>query len=86
MLLIEADKRDTKWGVRLAYSPDETFHVPANLFILGLMNTADRSLAVVDYALRRRFAFRTVAAGFESDKFHDHLAAHGVMRALAKAT
>lgn len=82
MLLIEGDKRDTTWGVRLAYSPDETFHVPGNVYILGLMNTADRSLAVVDYALRRRFAFRTVTAGFESDRFRDHLAARGVSEAM----
>lgn len=82
MLLIEADKRDKKWGVRLAYSPDESFHVPANLYILGLMNTADRSLAVVDYALRRRFAFRTVQSGFESETFATHLAAKGVSNEL----
>lgn len=78
MLLVEGDKRDKRWGVRLAYSPEETFHVPANLFILGLMNTADRSLAVVDYALRRRFAFKTLTARFGSDEFVRHLADRGV--------
>ena len=82
MLLVEGDKRDKKWGVRLAYSPEETFHVPANLYILGLMNTADRSLAVVDYALRRRFAFKTVMAGFESDAFRQQLADRGVSEKL----
>ena len=71
MLLIEPDKRSSKWAVKLAYSekPEETFYVPANLYLLGLMNTADRSLAVVDYALRRRFAFKTLAPGFEADTF-----------------
>ena len=83
MLLIESDKRDKKWGVRLAYSPDEIFHVPSNLYILGLMNTADRSLAVVDYALRRRFAFRTVLPAFSSDSFAKHLTDKGVSGELS---
>ncbi|MGO7822813.1 AAA family ATPase [Rhizobium ruizarguesonis] len=56
MLLIEHDKRDPKWAMPLS-SGKVPFYVPANVHILGLMNTADRSLAVVDYALRRRFAF-----------------------------
>jgi 5-methylcytosine-specific restriction protein B len=60
MLLIESDKRGEEYALPLAYSrPDERpFSVPPNLYILGLMNTADRSLAIVDYALRRRFAFQ----------------------------
>jgi len=45
MLLIEPDKRDPKWQMQLAYG-DEEFYVPENLYLLGLMNTADRSLAV----------------------------------------
>ena len=63
LMLIEADKRDPDWAVRTAYArPDEpAFHVPANLHLVGTMNTADRSLALVDYALRRRFAFSTVS-------------------------
>ena len=80
LMLIEADKRDPAWAVRTAYSrPDEpAFHVPANLHLIGAMNTADRSLALVDYALRRRFAFATVEPAFGSQGFADHLAASGV--------
>ena len=80
MLLIEADKREKSWATRLAYAqPDEPkFYVPENLFILGMMNTADRSLSVVDYALRRRFAFITLRPQFAVQPFKDHLAAAGV--------
>lgn len=59
MMLIEADKRGEKYALKLTYSEDEAdrFYIPPNLYIIGTMNTADRSLAIVDYALRRRFAF-----------------------------
>lgn len=53
-MLIENDKRDEE--IRLLYK-DEPFSVPSNIYIIGMMNTADRSLAILDYALRRRFAF-----------------------------
>jgi hypothetical protein len=70
MMLIEADKRSSEWAVSLAYgTEDERFWVPPNLYIIGTMNTADRSLAMVDYALRRRFAFFDVAPGFGSPNF-----------------
>ncbi len=79
MLLIEADKRGTEWELPLAYSkPNEKFSVPENVFLLGLMNTADRSLAVVDYALRRRFGFFDLVPEFDSEKFGTHLRGNGV--------
>lgn len=53
-MLIENDKRGV--SLQLLYS-DEKFSVPKNIYIIGMMNTADRSLAMLDYALRRRFAF-----------------------------
>ena len=80
MLLIEADKRGPDWAVSLTYSDESAskFHIPANVHILGMMNTADRSLAIVDYALRRRFAFKDVLPGFDSDKFGSLLESKGV--------
>lgn len=59
MMLIEADKRSEKYALKLTYAEDseDRFYVPNNLYLIGTMNTADRSLALVDYALRRRFAF-----------------------------
>ena len=79
MILIEADKRGKRWEIPLAYSEtDEKFFVPENVYLLGLMNTADRSLAVVDYALRRRFGFFDLSPQFESEKFRAHLRGEGV--------
>ena len=66
LMLIEADKRGQE--LRLLYK-NETFTVPPNLHIIGMMNTADRSLAVLDYALRRRFGFFEMTPGFESSGF-----------------
>lgn len=66
LLLIEKDYRGTK--ATLAYS-GEAFSVPENLYIIGMMNTADRSLAMIDYALRRRFSFFEMEPGFSSDGF-----------------
>ena len=66
LMLIEADKRSEAYAVALTYS-DRRFHVPENVFILGMMNTADRSLALVDYALRRRFAFETLEPAYGKD-------------------
>ena len=66
LMLIEKDYRGTK--ATLAYS-GTSFSVPENLYIIGMMNTADRSLALIDYALRRRFSFFEVEPGFNSDGF-----------------
>lgn len=66
LMLIERDYRGTK--VTLAYN-GRPFCVPGNLYIIGMMNTADRSLAMIDYALRRRFSFFEVETGFDSDGF-----------------
>lgn len=65
-MLIENDKRGQ--SLQLLYS-DESFSVPNNLYIIGMMNTADRSLAMLDYALRRRFAFFELSPAFETDGF-----------------
>ena len=67
-MLIEADKRGEKNKIQLLYS-DELFYIPENVHIIGLMNTADRSLAMIDYALRRRFAFFDLQPGFGSEGF-----------------
>ena len=69
LMLIEKDYRANK--ITLAYS-DERFAVPANLYIIGMMNTADRSLAMIDYALRRRFSFYPMKPGFDSDGFKQY--------------
>ena len=66
MMLIESDKRDPRWSVKLTYSDDD-FYIPSNLYIIGTMNTADRSLTMIDYALRRRFAFINLDPAFEND-------------------
>lgn len=67
-MLIENDKRGPKNKLQLLYSR-ELFHVPSNVYLIGMMNTADRSLAMLDYALRRRFAFFDLKPGFDSDGF-----------------
>ena len=68
--LIEADKRG-KRKMELLYSSDN-FSVPKNVYIIGMMNTADRSLAMIDYALRRRFAFFEMKPAFESKGFREY--------------
>lgn len=68
LMLIESDKRGEE--LELAYSNDK-FTVPENLYIIGLMNTADRSLALIDYALRRRFSFIRIEPAFSNEKFRN---------------
>jgi 5-methylcytosine-specific restriction protein B len=87
LMLIEADKRGSKNSVALTYSAseEEQFYVPSNVYILGMMNTADRSLALVDYALRRRFAFVELKPLFGSSAFTKFLIDEGSSPALATA-
>ena len=61
-----ADYRDKK--ATLAYN-GLSFSVPKRVHIIGMMNTADRSLAMIDYALRRRFSFFDMEPGFDSEGF-----------------
>ena len=68
-MLIENDKRGVE--IQLLYS-DEKFSVPDNVYIIGMMNTADRSLARLDYALRRRFAFYEMKPGFNTNGFRKY--------------
>ena len=66
LLLLEADKRGPAHALRLPYAPAEAprFFVPDNLYVIGTLNLADRSLSPLDYALRRRFAFVGLAPQF----------------------
>ena len=76
LMLIETDKRGEKHKLNLVYG-GTAFYIPENLHIIGMMNTADRSLAMIDYALRRRFSFYTMQPAFENvDKngFGDYMA------------
>jgi MoxR-like ATPase len=79
MMLVESDKREKKWGIHLTYQDrtEPKFYVPDNVHLLGLMNTADRSIAMVDYALRRRFAFIDLEPGFATEAFRQHLSGAG---------
>ncbi|MEG1763277.1 MAG: AAA family ATPase, partial [Bacteroidales bacterium] len=79
MMLIEADKRGE--CIKLVYNNEE-FTVPENLYIIGMMNTADRSLAMMDYALRRRFSFYEVEPAFENPKFKQHMLQNGISEVL----
>lgn len=73
LMLIESDKRGEEYSADLIYSGD-SFSVPENLYIIGMMNTADRSLAMIDYALRRRFAFYTMKPAFDDPTFKSQYA------------
>jgi 5-methylcytosine-specific restriction protein B len=86
MMLIEPDKRGEEHAIPLAYSQDadERFYIPENLHFIGMMNTADRSLAMVDYALRRRFRFETLQPEFDSEGFEVFLNKVGAEPELVK--
>ena len=75
LMLIEADKRGPDFALPLIYRNENEphFFVPPNLYLIGLMNLADRSLAMVDYALRRRFVFVTLKPQYESELFRKWL-------------
>ena len=67
-MLIESDKRGSRNKIQPLYA-DQMFYIPDNLYIIGMMNTADRSLAMLDYALRRRFGFFALFPAFSSERF-----------------
>lgn len=77
LLLIEADKRGKAFEIALTYDKNKKFSIPENLYIIGTMNTADRSLALVDYALRRRFVFMEMKPQF-NQKFKNYLREKGI--------
>lgn len=79
MMLIEFDKRHPDFAVPLTYASDseDRFYVPPNVHLIGTMNTADRSLSLVDYALRRRFAFVELDPEFDSPIFKEVLVERG---------
>ena len=64
--MLESDKRSREYALELIYASDneEPMFIPPNLYVIGTMNVADRSLALVDLALRRRFAFIDLEPAF----------------------
>lgn len=76
LTLLEADKRTPDEAMELTYKPpgqkDEVIYLPENLYLIGTMNLADRSLAMVDFALRRRFAFIDLEPAF-GEKWRTHV-------------
>jgi 5-methylcytosine-specific restriction enzyme B len=85
-MLLESDKRKADFAVHLVYRhPGEApFFIPPNVYVIGLMNTADRSLAMVDYALRRRFAFITLQPQYESVIFQQWLLDRAMPQSLVE--
>ena len=76
-MLVEADKRGEEVTPLYKKTPEEKYSIPPNVYLIGTMNIADRSLALVDYALRRRFAFVTLEPKFDSDAFYRWLEKNG---------
>ena len=87
LTLLEADKREESEAIELCY-PDENgnrkVYIPKNLYVIGTMNIADRSLALVDLALRRRFAFATLEPRFEDAWIKWIVRERGVDRGVAE--
>ena len=72
--LIENDKRGPENAVKILYSENDiNFYIPSNLYFVCAMNTADRSLKMVDYALRRRFSFFEFKPEFDKPEFKNFL-------------
>ena len=78
LMLIENEYREET--LQLPYSDLPPFKVPENIYIIGMMNTADRSLAMIDYALRRRFSFfdiepcfKTITNDATDDRFREYI-------------
>jgi 5-methylcytosine-specific restriction endonuclease McrBC GTP-binding regulatory subunit McrB len=80
MLLIESDKRNEQWATKLVYADKDAqpIFISRNVYLLGMMNTADRSLSLVDYALRRRFCFASLEPELDSQGFAEFLRQRGV--------
>ena len=83
-MLLEADKRGPEFAIPLTYASGsgDRFYIPENVSVIGTMNTADRSLSMVDYALRRRFAFIRLEPAFSLPLYQTFLREHGVAPAL----
>jgi 5-methylcytosine-specific restriction protein B len=69
-MMIEKDYRDTT--MQMSYA-DKRLAVPSNVYLIGMMNTADRSLAMIDYALRRRFSFYEMKPAFDNPNFKEEI-------------
>jgi len=85
LMLIEEDKRDSNFKVILSHSNEQKeFYIPSNLYLIGTMNTADRSITHIDYALRRRFSFYHLDPAFDRSKFKEHLQNSNISESLSK--
>lgn len=90
LMLIEADKRSPEHAVELQYRMDNapvedgTFYVPSNVYIIGMMNLADKSLTGMNIAMRRRFAFAELRPQFHSDRFATWIAETGMPGEMLK--
>ncbi|MCB9665797.1 MAG: AAA family ATPase [Alphaproteobacteria bacterium] len=82
--LLEADKRGPEHAITPLYTrhDGERFFLPPNLYVIGTMNVADRSLALVDFALRRRFAFLTLPPQYQSPAFRRWMTDRGMPASL----